>query len=480
MTGWYQVCKGLVVALALSIGVAATAAPVSETLMYAGDVEAALKEARREAEADPADIAAQERLIDILLTLGLDDRAVDLYRKRVQASPTDPNAHYLLGRALPDARGARESYEKALKFEPTHARSHMGMGAIHTAHGDFDAAIDAYSRATRFDGSLAEAWLGLSRAHLAKDDVAGALDVSRKAMEAAPNDPDAYLTVAVLDPANARQVLEQAAKLASGDPRVHASLAEVRLAENDAKGAIAAADAALAIDPTEPAALKAKLFARSIASGALDLDGYRRLIAARENGGDFDALVARYPKSAVVLAGRSQARLQTGDVAGATADLEKAVAIDPDEAEICAAYGLVLLQQKRADDAIPWLAKAVAARQWDGSLGIAFGRALTAAGRHDEAITAMAALSSHRRFDSDVAIAHADALLAAGRAEEAYQVVLGAAERRMDDKLVIALMAVATQTGRYAEAADIVEQIAIATKDPKARDLAARLRAKAQ
>ncbi|MEZ4320064.1 MAG: tetratricopeptide repeat protein [Myxococcota bacterium] len=481
MTGCYQVCKRAFLLGVLFLGgPAVAAAPVSEALMYAGDVESALREARREAEADPSDLGAQERQIDVLLTLGLYDRAVEIQQARVAKNPTDPDAHYLLGRALPDAAAARQAYERALKFEPTHARSHMGLGAVYTASGDFDGAIAAYSRATRFDSTLAEAWLGLSRAHLAKGEVPEALAVSKRAMEAAPRDPDAYLTVAVLDPANARATLEQAAKWAPGDPRVHATLAEVRLGDDEAKGAIAAADAALAIDPTEPAALKVKLFARAIASGTLDLAGYRALVAAREGKGGFDALVTKYPKSAVVWAARSQARLSAGDLAGATSDLEKATALDPDEAELQGAYGLVLLQQKRPADALPHLEKAVRARPWDASLGIAWGRALSGAKQHDQAIAAMKALSERRRYDSDAQIAYADALLAAGQAEAAYQVVLDAAERRTDDKLLVALMAVATQTGRFAEAADIVEQIAVATKDPRARALAEQLRAKAQ
>jgi len=481
MTGSYQVCKRAIVGLALFFGLAAAAAtPVSESLMYAGDVQNALMAARSEAEADPADIAAQERLIDVLLTLGLYDRAIETYRKRIETAPTDPDAHYLLGRALPDATAARASYERALKFEPIHARSHMGMGAIYTAAGDFDAAIAAYGRATRFDSTLAEAWLGLTRAHLAKGELDQALAVSRRAMDAAPRDPDAYITVAVLDPSSAREVLEKAAKWAPGDPRVHTSLAEIRLADNDAKGAVESVDRALAIDPTDPASMRIKLFASAIARGVLDLQGYRDLIAARESGGQFDALVLRYPDAALVWAARSQHRMAAGDREGALADLEKATTLDPGEAEFQGAYGLLLLDQKRAQDALPWLEQAITARPWDGSLGVAYGRALSAVGRHEQAAKAMKLFAERRLYDSDATIAYADALLAAGKPEAAYQVVLAASERRMDERLVVALMAAATQTGRYGEAADILDQISVATKNPAVHDLAERLRAKAQ
>ena len=53
------------------------------------------------------------------------------------------------------------------------------------------------------------------------------------------------------------------------------------------------------------------------------------------------------------------------------------------------------------------------------------------------------------------------------------------AERRMDEQLVVALMATAAQAGRFAEAAEIMQSIADRTGDPKAAMLAEKLREKA-
>jgi hypothetical protein len=85
-------------------------------------------------------------------------------------------------------------------------------------------------------------------------------------------------------------------------------------------------------------------------------------------------------------------------------------------------------------------------------------------------VSVLSKLSARRRYDSDVAVAHADALLLARKPELAYQVVLDAAERRMDTRLMIALMAVATQVGKYGEAADILEEIGrVVERPPRAR-----------
>lgn len=480
MTGWNHVCK-LLVAVWLFGSAPAVAGSVSETRMYAGDVEGAVRAASQEAKADATDVEAQERYLDILLTLGLFDKAVERQVSMVGEHPTSADAQYLLGRAIPTPEAAREAYERALRIEPTHARSHMGMGAIHTALGRQDQAIAAYGLATEHDPSLAEAWQGLARAHLAKGDRDAALAVARRAVEAAPTSPDAYLTVAVLDPSSALKVLEKGVKWAGVDPRVHGAYAEVLLGQGKAGPAVASADRGLAIDPTEPMSLRAKLFGGDVASGTLGLEGYRALLAARDDvPADFESLVADHPRSALPLLGRSRARLAESNRAGALADLQRAAVLAPDEPEVQGAYGMLLLEQGKAEQASHWLGKASAARPWDGSLGLAYGQALTKGGEHDKAIATLKVLSQRRLYDTDMAIAHADALLAARQPEAAYQVVLAAAELQTDSKIIVALVAVATQVGRYDEAAEILEEIGRSTNNASALDLARKLREKAQ
>ena len=125
------------------------------------------------------------------------------------------------------------------------------------------------------------------------------------------------------------------------------------------------------------------------------------------------------------------------------------------------------------------LLRAYTARPWDVSLGLGAGAAASRAGRHDEAIALLADLVKRLPYASNAAIALADGLLLAGRKEEAYQVVLDAAERRTDPQILVALVAVAGQSGRYGEAAGILEQIGRATNDPKTLEIAAKLRERA-
>lgn len=452
--------------------------PRSEALLLSGDVTSALAAAESEAKSAPGDVATQERLVDILLGLGAIDKATKRFSERVRLDPENPDAHYLLGRALPGIREARQAYERALKLSPLHARSHMGMGAIHTALGDLPSAGAAYGRAVRIDPALGEAWLGLVRTHLAQEDLATAIQVARLAIQAVPESADAYLTLAALVPAERRAVLTEGAAKAGHDPRVHAALADVLLEAGEARQAVRSANAALAIDPTEPTALRVDLFGRQILEKTLDMEGYRALKQAR--GPELDALITKYPKTPVSWLARANQRAASGDTNGALADLRRAQSVGYEEVEVMGHLGVALAERGQHAEAADLLVKASRARPWDESLARAAGTALSKAGRHDEAVPWLRDLSAKLPYVTPVSIALADALLLAGDVEAAYQVTLAAAERKTDPQVLVALMTLAAQSGRYDEAAEMLEEIGRSTNDPRAIDLAAKLRAKAE
>lgn len=448
--------------------------------MLSGNVAGALDAAIVES-ADTSDVDAQERLVDILLTVRMPGRAVQLFGERVEAAPTNPDAHYLYARAVPDAERAQASYERALKLDPLHARSHMGMGAIHTARRDFDAAKAAYSRAVRIDRSLPEAWLGLIRTHLAVDRLDEAIETSRKAIAAVPASPEAYLTLSIIEPTTARATLELAVARAGQDPRVHAALADVLLDVGDGAGAVAAAGRSLAIDPTEPIALRALLFGTALVEETVDAEGVRALSEARL-AGDLEAadtLARKYPRATPALLTRSQLRVQRGDVAGGIADLEAALALSPEEAEVLGQLGILKAQQGDHVAAAEFLKRAFAKRPWDAGLGRSTGIEIAKAGDSEVAVQLLAGLHQRMPYTTEVTIALADALLLAGERERAYQVILGAAEKKTDEQLIVALVAAATQVGRFEEAADILEEIGRDGANQGALTLAARLREKA-
>ena len=92
------------------------AASEVEALLWSGRVAEALPAAQAEAEAAPADLAAHERYIDILLSLGMPSLADATYRERLGETP-DADSHYLLGRAVITAEEAQVLYGEALRLD---------------------------------------------------------------------------------------------------------------------------------------------------------------------------------------------------------------------------------------------------------------------------------------------------------------------------------------------------------------------------
>jgi tetratricopeptide (TPR) repeat protein len=463
------------------------AASEVEALLWAGRVAEALPAAQAEAEAAPADLAAHERYIDILLSLGMPSLADATYRERLGNTP-DADSHYLLGRAVLTAEEAQVLYGEALRLDPTHARSLMGMGAVHRALGQYGESVVAYRSALGIDPRLGEAWAGLGAALLSQGQVEEALAAARQGMANVPEEADSYLAVSVLAPSDAEQVLKQAVKSIPDDPRVHAALAEVLLEAGNGRGARKEAEAALAIDPGRGDARLSLMFAESMARGWLDADGYRGMVEARglEDAAPlvarekYDALVASYPRSPLPWMGRARARAGQGDAAGAMEDLGTALELDAANIEAMAAMGLVLLELGRASEARPPLKRAATDRPHDASLAVAAAMAAEATGDRVTALEELEAAGTRFPWDARVALTRAKILSDAGRSEDAYLVLRGAVERLPgDDRLVLTLAAAAKDLGRNEEAAVLLDELARRTRNPAFTDLARKLRASA-
>lgn len=460
----------------------------AEMLLWRGEVDAALRAAAEAAGKRPDDLDAHELLIDIYLSGGYADRAAEQYGERVRQDPTSPDAHYLHGRALVDAGQARDAYEKALRFDPDHARSHMGVAAVHLAQGRLGDARAAYGRAVQLDPSLGEAWLGLVRGAIAAEDLAAARKATADGLQAVPTEGGLYLARVALEPQTALATLEQAIRNAPKDPRLHEALATARLEAGDAAGAVKSATRALASNPRLPEAARTQLVAKAVAAGSLDMPGYQSLAQARQlqeqdakaAAAAFDDLVKRYPATALTWMARAQLRQAAGDRDGALSDLKAALEREPDNVEVQAAYGLLLLEAERGEEARTLLRNASGARPWDPSLRLALGRAHRAAGDPAAAVLELMPLRKRMPHDVDVVLHLAQAHVESGNAELAYVVVRDALRTLPDPRIGAAMILAATAAGRFGEAASLLEQVAQQTGDARLRDAAAQLRERAR
>lgn len=451
--------------------------------LYEGDLRAAIEAARLAAEAAPEDLDAQELHVDLLLASGQVGRAITVVTERLRAQPTNPDAHYLLGRARVDGAAAAEAYERALRLDPDHARSHMGMGAVHTAAGRFDDAEAAYGEALRRDGTLGEAWLGLVRLHVLAGRKDRALDLATRGWSAAPDEAGLALALAQLAPDRARAVLEQAT--ATGDARVYARLAELQLAGGDADAATVTARRALAIDPGQDDAARTLEFGREIAAGKLDLKGLAELLDLRDRvEGDpaaaargLEALVARHPDSALVFLALAEAWDRAGDRAKVLEFLALSLQREPGLVDAQAAFGLALSREGRHAEAVPWLGKAVSARGWDPDLVRALGLAQLRAGEAPSALQTLRRAHEARPWDVPTRLALAEALQTSGDREGAYALVRDGLKLAADPALAAAFVIVAKQAGHGAVAADFLEDLGRKSGNQTLVELAARVRA---
>jgi tetratricopeptide (TPR) repeat protein len=456
--------------------------------LWKGNLGAALESAAADSAAHPDNLEEQELYVDVLLSLGLSDRAAEVFRARVALHPDDPDAHYLLGRALVDPAASRAEYERALRIDPDHARSHMGVAAVYVAQGKDDDAFAAYSRATALDPTLAEAWVGLARIQIARNDLAGALATTRQALARIKDESALYFLAAGLEPARAREWMQQAVASCGGDPSVHSGLAEVLLEAGDPDAAGAEAIAALAINPSLADAQKMLVMSAEVARKRLDLVGYHDLVAAHDSeSGDpkkslaaLDALVKRFPQAGIVLLARSQLHLAMGDRPAAGADLQAALAVEGDLMDVQQAWGLYELGEGQVETAKPYLERAYDVRPWDPALALALGQVYRKTADHPAAQRVLAEAWAAHPWDADVAIAYAQAQLDAGDAEGAYRTIREAAQRIPDPKLGVAFVTSATAAGHFGEAATILENLGKQTGRQTLLDEAAQLRARAE
>lgn len=476
--------------LLLACGGAASAADGSGSAvtaqLYRGQLEQAIETARSAADANPDDLDAQELYIDLLLASRRPALAARHYAERVKVQPTDPDAHYLLGRAEIAAKDAVEAYERALRLDPDHARSHMGMGAVHTANGDLAAADAAFREALKRDGSLGEAWLGLVRVTVLAGDTEGrALEIARRGLAADPDEAGLALAVATMDPKNARSVLEASAEQ-TDDARVRVRLAELRLTANDAKGALAAAEEALKTDPGNVEAARMRAFAGHVQAGLLDLDGLGRLLDARDKLATdpkaatlaLEALAKEFPAAPILFLSLAEAHQKAGNQKGALEALALTLQRDPELVDAQAAFGLALLGEQRYGEATPWLAKAAKARPWDPDLVRAFGHAQLRSGDVEGALVTLRTAHRARPWEVPTLLTYAEALQTAGQAEASYALVRDALRQSPDPRLAVGFVIAAQAAGHDAAAADFLEDLGRKAGSTKLVELAESIRSK--
>jgi tetratricopeptide (TPR) repeat protein len=312
------------------------------------------------------------------------DRAEALYQKVLAKSPTDPDAHNLLGTiALSRGRSARaiQLIERAIASAPNFADAHSNLGNAYRAAGRPADAADSYRRAITLRPAFPEAHSNLAQVLNDLGEHAQALASSQRAIALAPALPEPHRTMASAlrrlgrEP-EAKQAYRQALTLRPNDPDTLNEyghfLAENRIFDE----AIACHQRALALRPDEIASLLA-------------------LAGTLRRASDIPGSVAAYRRATEIDPNHTEAWTSLGHGLRAQGRFEeahqcfdRAIAIDPDMAD--AYRGRSLIRKRDAD---PAEIQRLGAILHDPAItpvtrvtaGFALGKSLDDADRYDEA-----------------------------------------------------------------------------------------------
>ena len=188
------------------------------------------------------------------------ENAVAILRRRIQLTPDDIDARYLLGNALHDLGKPGEAiaaYREAIRLRPELAEAHCNLGTALRDQGKLDEAIDEYRDAIRFRPELAEAHCCLGVALRDQGKTEQAIAEYREAIRVKPDDAKAHVHLGrclndqgKLDEAIAEY--REAIRLKPDDAAVHFYLGNALITRAKADEAVAAYRLAVGLSPTTP------------------------------------------------------------------------------------------------------------------------------------------------------------------------------------------------------------------------------------
>lgn len=200
-------------------------------------------------EADPGPVGDASRRASALVVAGQYARAAEVARTALATDPDNAGLLVTLSLALThslDGAGACEAADRAIAAAPDWAAGHGALGDAHLiATRHWPAAVEAYNQAIRLDPSEYSYFTGRAQATLHLAPEGKFLTSKRRTFR------DEVLR-------SARRDADYALHLEPHAPLSHVTLGKVLIATEQPLAAKAAADRALAIDPTNDVALQVR------------------------------------------------------------------------------------------------------------------------------------------------------------------------------------------------------------------------------
>jgi tetratricopeptide (TPR) repeat protein len=174
-------------------------------------IEALMREGKREEAAevngeilksDPSDNDAHGLAATLLLDKGDINRALTELQSVVARAPNNAVAHYNLGRAH-EARGeseqARQEYQKAVEIRPDYLLARLAVAQLQLRKREWDAALRSAEQILKIDKTNGNARLIQSAALMGEQRYADSRTMLVEMQKAAPNSPDIYYQLGLID-----------------------------------------------------------------------------------------------------------------------------------------------------------------------------------------------------------------------------------------------------------------------------------------
>jgi tetratricopeptide (TPR) repeat protein len=350
---------------------------VGDFYLRLGDGDSAIREYREGAGRDPKrKLTFDKRTIEVLMRQGKRSEAADINAQILKENPNDPDAKGLaasflldkgdVARALselqavvtaaPDnavarfnlgrthqARGeweqARQSYQKAIDLRPDYVMARLALAQLQAALREYDAALKSVSQILGLDRNNLGAKLIQSAALMGQQKFDDARNVLNATAKEAPNSPDVYFQVGMLNLKqqkykDAEDAFRKSYQLSPANPRGLIGVVQTELAQNKPEAALQ-----LLRDESAKAPGRADL-RLTLGNTAAELGRYDEAIAALTgylNGLDKDS---KQRGSAYFLLGEVYRR--KGDDASAMGNLQQARQILPENAAVLRSLGMSL------------------------------------------------------------------------------------------------------------------------------------------
>jgi tetratricopeptide (TPR) repeat protein len=332
----------------------------AESLLSKGATAEAVVVLRQIVADDPRNVDAHLLLGTALALTGDRGESIKQMAVAVQLRPDSAGGHNQYGMVLSrfiELKTARQEFEKALELDPTLAEAHVNLSLILAQAGELISASDHLDQAIKLQGEVrTAAYTHYLRAKiwLAQKEMAKSESELQIAVKLRPDYAEAWSDLGGVrrlegDAKGARQALEQAVALDSGDEKAQYRLGQLYLQEGESGKAIDHLKIALLGDPSDVATLYSLDRALRKAGKLEEAKPIEKQLAELRAKSDRASTVAL---AASRLNDEGIALEKSGDVRAALGKYRAALDLDPTGTGFQLNYGLALCRLGRWDDGI--------------------------------------------------------------------------------------------------------------------------------